>query len=134
MPVISYKNVMTGKNLYIGVNKMQRLDILLAGNVISQETHLLSNKVISMLCDKYNFTEQDLEMFITHLAMAHQRIKSNSPEKPVLDDDSIAEMQSHKHYEQSKTVFAQVEELIDLKYPENEAQFMIAHIINLLDK
>ncbi|MDR0486276.1 MAG: PRD domain-containing protein [Elusimicrobiota bacterium] len=112
---------------------MQRLDILLNGAVIDKETHSFSNQIMGLLMEKYGFKQDSLDMLITHLAMAHQRIKSKSKENPVLDADSIAEMSSHHLFEEAKKIWAEISALSDIEYPENEIEFMTAHLINLLD-
>ncbi|MDR2860895.1 MAG: PRD domain-containing protein [Elusimicrobiota bacterium] len=112
---------------------MQRLDILLAGNVIDKETHSFSVKAADLLATKYGFQNESLDMLITHLAMAHQRIKVSAQESPILDKEIIEEIKSNCNFEKSKEIMSEIESLADIKYPENEREFILAHIINILD-
>jgi len=108
----------------------KRIEILEEANIISKEVAVYSRAVIDLLAKKGEFSQEKLEMFTTHLAMATQRV-CMSHEVDTLDENIWEEVRTSEHYETAKLLYAEMIQLAPCEYPEAESKFLIMHICNI---
>ncbi len=112
-----------------------RLEILKDNNVISIDTLnkiLKSIEVINRLCG-LKLDEENGSMLITHMAIAIERV--NKGEFTELADDFIYEqIRLNDKFSSSKKVLQELEENLNINFPESEKRFILMHLCTLLDK
>lgn len=108
---------------------MQRVDILLEANVIQKDTYDFIHQVIKLMKEKHDLEEKQMEMMITHLAMATERIRSGSIVDE-MDKDIYAAVCADADFEVASKVMQVISELSMVEYPHSEQQFMLLHLCN----
>lgn len=117
------------------MNLDNRLIILKESNQISNETYLKIIKIIDLLDHKWNIklTEENGSMFITHISIAIQRIKSGDYVKK-LDKNICLEVENNESYLKSVEIYKDIEKLIELNIPEAEKYFILLYLCSLINK
>lgn len=112
-----------------------RLQILKDSCQISCENYQDMLKVIEMFKEKFGIelTEENGSMFITHLAIAYDRVNKNEHIEATLDiiDEEI---KNNKNYDKSEEIFMELQNQLDKSLPDNEKTFILMHLCVLLDK
>ncbi len=108
----------------------ERIEILEQANIISKDVADYSKAVIDLLANKGEFSQEKLEMFTTHLAMATQRVCMNH-EVDILDENIWEEVRSSEHYKTAKLLYDEMIQLAPCQYPDAESKFLIMHICNI---
>ena len=110
----------------------QRLEILLSSGVITQRISDYSKTVVKLLINQK--PEADCgkaAMFITHLAMAGQRILEGKEEKP-LDGQILETVKQEPVYGSALDFLTNMLNQTDLEFPDTEKNFLTVHLCNLL--
>ncbi|MGV6989848.1 PRD domain-containing protein [Testudinibacter sp. P80/BLE/0925] len=116
---------------------MQRFEILYRANMIDKcVLHIISKIRQWLLQSEIDCQTPQVEMLLTHLAMALMRIRQNNIETIGLDADSMQEIQSSEIYPQlldyHHNMLALIQsELPDLVIPESENSYLIANWYSL---
>lgn len=112
----------------------KKLDILKEANIITEETKQFVLSVSNYLLEKEIVdSEEHLDMFLTHLAMADARQKRNEPVTG-MDDPILSEIKKNERLEQSKELWNELSKYASTKFSEDELWFVYMHIINILNK
>ncbi|MGX6971138.1 PRD domain-containing protein [Vagococcus bubulae] len=110
----------------------EKLKILVDSGVIDEDTQNYILKVLQYLLERevINSIEQ-ADVFLTHLAMADTRRKSNELISS-LDDFVLSEIESDPKYWHSKELWQDLNKMVDKDFEEAELDYLYLHIINLL--
>lgn len=109
----------------------ERIYILQDASLITLETSNYVNMVIDRLKDNFIQKEDILEMFITHLAMATQRILDKK-ELDVLPSSIWGEITASESYEEAEKMYQELVAFSPCIFPESEKQFLMMHLCNLV--
>lgn len=110
---------------------MDRLNILLEGNIITKSTYQLALIVQEYMVCKYHVSPSSLEMMITHLAMATQRILKNEI-VGAMDEEIVQSIFMDDMYEEANVIMKKISEIANMEYPQSEEMYMLLHICNTL--
>lgn len=109
----------------------QRLEILLSSGVITQRISDYSKTVVKLLINQKPEADSDrAAMFITHLAMAGQRILEGKEEKP-LDGQILETVKQEPVYGSALDFLTNMLNQTDLEFPDTEKDFLMVHLCNL---
>ena len=109
----------------------QRLEILLSSGVITQSISDYSKTVVKLLINQKPEADSDrADMFITHLAMAGQRILEGKEEKP-LDGQILETVKQEPVYGSALDFLTYMLNQTDLEFPDTEKDFLTVHLCNL---
>ena len=109
----------------------QRLEILLSSGVITQRISDYSKTVVKLLIKQNPEAASDrAAMFITHLAMAGQRILEGKEEKP-LDGQILETVKQEPVYGSALDFLTNMLNQTDLEFPDAEKDFLTVHLCNL---
>lgn len=106
---------------------------------ILEENEVISRKVADYVCRTVDqileqipeATQDKVEMFITHLAMAGKRAEEGTEEKPI--DGAILEtVKMEAVYPAALTMRDSLLSQTDIVFPEMERDFLSVHLCNLL--
>ena len=107
----------------------ERIQILYENNVISKEIADFVYEIIDFLQAK-NYPQEKVETFVTHLAMASQRVLNN--EECMTFDDSIwNQVENNKSFQKSLEIYKYICDISPVKYPLSEEKFILLHLCNL---
>lgn len=110
-----------------------RIQILFEGNVISEKVALYVNEVIDMMNREFENPDQTkAEMFITHIAMATQRICDNNCAEG-LDEELWKDVQNSENFEKAIIFYEEIKKKSPVIFPEEEKKFLLLHLCNLFD-
>ena len=110
---------------------MERIDILFDNNVISKEVYDLVNQTIAMLVNDYKVEEVNMEMMVTHLALASERVLKNDIVEE-MDDAMYAAILAEEAHAEAKAVVKKIQAFSTFEFPYSEQQFLELHIVNIL--
>jgi hypothetical protein len=111
---------------------MERLNILEENHVISKEACNFSKiAVMRILAEIPDLEETKAVMFITHLAMAAQRILSGEDEIP-LDFQVLKSVMDEPVYNQAQALRDELLLETEIQFPQSEKDFLSVHLCNLL--
>ena len=109
----------------------QRLEILLNSGVISQRISDYCKTAVKLLIKQKPEADGDrAAMFITHLAMAGQRILQGKEEKP-LDGQILESVKQEPAYSKALDFLTYMLNQTDLEFPDTEKDFLTVHLCNL---
>ena len=109
----------------------QRLEILLNSGVISQRISDYCKTAVKLLIKQKPEADGDrAAMFITHLAMAGQRILEGKEEKP-LDGQILESVKQEPAYSRALDFLTYMLNQTDLEFPDTEKDFLTVHLCNL---
>lgn len=109
----------------------QRLEILLNSGVISQRISDYCKTAVKLLIKQKPEADGDrAAMFITHLAMAGQRILEGKEEKP-LDGQILESIKQEPAYSKALDFLTYMLNQTDLEFPDTEKDFLTVHLCNL---
>jgi hypothetical protein len=111
---------------------MERLNILEENHVICKEAGNFSKKaVMHILAEIPDLEETKAVMFITHLAMAGQRILNGEDEMP-LDLQVLRSVMEEPVYKRAQVLKDELLQETEIQFPQSEKDFLIVHLCNLL--
>lgn len=108
----------------------ERIAILENEKIISQEVACFIRKVLDEYLLEFSDKKSALEMLITHLAMATQRVCVHA-EVEKLDDAIWDEVTLNKNFIKANDLFEGIQREAPCMYPEGEKRFIIMHLCNL---
>ena len=112
----------------------KRTEILRDANIINQEVSDFVFYCIDVLeTDIENFQSDKAEVFVTHMAMAMQRVV-NGEEVNELDDFIWKGMLEEECFGKAEEMYNKISQKSFIKIPEGEKKFIIMHICNLLQQ
>ncbi|CUX67274.1 PRD domain protein [Clostridium sp. C105KSO15] len=110
----------------------QRLDILEENHVICKKVADYSRNIVDrILEEKPDAEENKAAMFITHLAMAGQRVLDGVVEHP-LDNTLLDGIKKEPVYQRAEVLKEELLKETDIQFPEAERNFLTVHLCNLL--
>lgn len=110
----------------------QRLDILEENHVICKKVADYSRKAVERILEENPDAEEDrAAMFITHLAMAGQRVLDGVVEHP-LDNTLLDGIKQEPIYQRAEALKEELLKETDIQFPEAERDFLTVHLCNLL--
>ncbi|HHW56810.1 MAG TPA: PRD domain-containing protein [Clostridia bacterium] len=117
-------------------NVVNRIDLLVQGNVIDFDTGKAIKKIDEELRVNYEICTEDehYEMFITHLAMSIKRLKEGEKLESTIDDELFNEVKNCPNYYRALAILQNIEDRIEIKLPESEKRFVLLHLCNLLGR
>ncbi|MGI1690502.1 MULTISPECIES: PRD domain-containing protein [Thermoanaerobacter] len=117
-------------------NVVNRIDLLVQGNVIDFDTGKAIKKIDEELKVNYEICTEDehYEMFITHLAMSIKRLKEKEKLESTIDDELFNEVKNSPNYYRALGILQNIEDRIEIKLPESEKRFVLLHLCNLLER
>lgn len=107
----------------------ERLKILLDANVISKEVAVYSDMALEIL-KKQGYNEERTEVFITHIAMATQRV-ANKEEVMPFSDEIWQQVIECENYNKAIETFEIIKKYCPVVYPIDEERFIIMHLCNV---
>lgn len=111
-----------------------RLRIFLASGQISSENFDTMLRIITMLGEKWKIklTEENSAMFITHLTMAYERIKTGN-EITEVEKEINNEICCYNNFEKGKRIIEDIKSEIGIELPKAEEEFILLYLCVLLD-
>lgn len=112
---------------------LERLEIMRNANILSQNNMEKVISMIHLLKNDYNIqmTEENSGILVTHVAMYLGRKDTSNVDS--LDEDSLKEIRESKYYDLSENMLKKIEKNILGNIKKNERNFILLHIINMLD-
>ena len=110
---------------------MRRLDILLQANAITDDTFHSAHEVISFMKEEHGVPEEQLEMMITHLVMATERILRGEI-VGMMEEEIFSSIKGEETYGVAESIMEQISEFSKVEFPQSEQQFMLLHLCNSL--
>lgn len=112
--------------------KSERIKILQEAGLINEAAAAFADKAESVLQNRYPQNSEAINVFITHLAMASQRIQNKEPVEQV-DDVIWEEVKNSEHCQEACKLLQEI--LLDAPcdIPEGECRFLIIHLCNILN-
>lgn len=112
----------------------ERVKILEENDVISHKVADYTRRVIDRLLEEIpNLTQDKVEMFITHLAMAGKRAEEGEWETPI-DSEILAAVKAETIFPKAIQLRDSLLSGTDIVFPEAEKDFLSVHICNLLNQ
>ena len=109
----------------------QRLEILEGAGLIEKRVAEQTEKIIRLIYSgKPEVDAEKMEIFVTHIAMAMQRILNGQKEEP-LSEAVLKELQEEASYENAKSLAQKVYETVNIEFPMVEQEYLIVHLCNL---
>lgn len=112
-----------------------RLKLLKDGAQIDEDTYNNLLKIIESFKKDFQIelSEENGGMFITHLAVALERIKKKELVEPI-EDLIFEEVRNDKNFKKANDILGSLENDINISVPEVERPFILMHIVTLLSK
>ena len=111
---------------------MERLNILEENHVICKEAGNFSKMaVMRIIAEIPDLEETKAVMFITHLAMAGQRILNSEDEIP-LDLQVLKSVADEPVYKRAQALRDELLQETEIQFPQSEKDFLTVHLCNLL--
>lgn len=112
-----------------------RLQILKDAGQLSEKNYQVIVKVIQMFGDDWNIglSEENGAMFVTHLAVALERIERGEPVKP-LDESIAAELKAQACYADCNQALLRIETIFGRTISEAEKGYLLVHLCTLYAK
>lgn len=110
----------------------ERVRILEDNGIISRKVACYSYEAADfMLSQVPRASQEKLEMFITHLAMAGKRAEEGTKENPI-DKAVLEAVEKETVYQLAVTIRDSLLSMTDIAFPETERNFLSVHLCNLL--
>jgi transcriptional regulatory protein LevR len=112
-----------------------RLIILKDAKQIDEDIYTKLLNIISIFKRKLDIelTEENGAMFITHLAVALQRIKKGQPVNTP-EEDVFSEVRNSQYFSKASLMAENIEKTVGIYIPEGEKKFLIIHVCALMEK
>lgn len=111
---------------------IKRIEILHDNNVIGHKAYDMVNKIHEKYLEKNNFTQETLDLFLTHLAMALERTYKGE-EIEYLDDSILEELKKEDKYQEAKEYWQKIKGDFSIKLAESEECYLYLHLVNILN-
>ncbi len=108
----------------------ERIKILQDAGLIGEESAGFAEKTGRILMDRFQNQGDAVSVFVTHLAMAVQRIMMNEQVDEV-DDIIWQEVKNSEHCQKANELLKLVLAQAPCEIPESERRFLIIHLCNI---
>lgn len=110
-----------------------RLTILHDAGQIGQETYRQIQDAIIWLAEKrmMALTEDNGAMFVTHMAVALERMRKGEAVAP-LDESLLAEVAKSEHFTDAQAIAAELEKLWAVNFSNSELGYIWLHLCTLV--
>lgn len=113
-------------------NLFERISILENNDIISKKVADYTREVVELILSEVSDVSQDkMEMFITHLAMAGKRAEEGTEENPI-DEVLLEAMMEEPVYPRAVEFRDMILTKTDIAFPKTERDFLSVHLCNLL--
>lgn len=110
----------------------ERIAILEQNGIISPKAADYSRRVTDLVLAENEKVSQDkMEMFITHLAMAANRAEEETEENP-MDEALLEGIKLEPAYDDAVRLLERVLAETDIPFPKTEQDFLTVHLCSLL--
>lgn len=110
----------------------RRIAVMEASKVINEDTAGFMNKVIEILENEHVCADSERTvMFITHLALAVQRISTGKTADP-MEEDSWKEIKQCPEFKRAEELCEKIVSAGSVEFHENERKYLTLHICNML--
>lgn len=110
--------------------QLKRIGILESAGVVSKQAADFTRYAASVFCDR-DYDSDSLETFITHLAMASQRVINKDAEAGY-DEAVLESLKEEEGYQAALEMRDSLLDHCDIEFSDSERQFLLVHILNLL--
>lgn len=111
----------------------ERLKIMENAGMISEKVAVFCTNAAGMILkEKGDADEEKLNMFITHLAMAADRMEKGNDNEIQISPDILEEVKKEEVYKCACSVQQQILQLTELEFTQTETDFLTVHICNVL--
>ena len=108
-----------------------RLQILEDGGLISDRVTACCKQVIELILEeKPDVDGERFGMFVTHLAMAMQRVRTGQQENPI-DSQVLATVKMDVAYPRAEAFSRKMFPVCGVEFPQTEQDFLKVHLCNL---
>lgn len=111
----------------------ERLNILLENNVISKSAYDLTIAIFTEYFESKELSEEKLNLFFTHLAMALGRLENGNP-IDYLDENLYGEVKSSENFEEVKDFWEKISKEKNFELAESENGYIHLHLCNIFNK
>lgn len=109
----------------------ERLAVLVENDIVAKEIADYTLGVYNDFIVDKGLDGSPAEVFLTHLAMASQRIKDDNV-VDYMDEAILADIKNFKKFDEVVEVTNNILEKSVVKFPESEVQFLWLHMCNIL--
>jgi hypothetical protein len=120
----------------IQVDLQNRIQLLVDKSAISQNIGEKVLQLISYFEAEYHWLTMDERFvtFITHMAMALQRISVGEELLQTIDDGAYAEIQAASSFNKAVALLAGMEKMLGCELCETEQRYALLHLCSLVQK
>ncbi len=110
----------------------ERLDILQEAELISNSVNEYCKTTVDYILGNYSqLNEEKMAIFVTHLAMASQRVLNGKNENPV-DDTILNSLKMEAVYDETMNLINKIIDNDVVCFPKSEIGYLQIHLCNLL--
>lgn len=111
----------------------ERLDILVQNNIVDDHIAEYCMNIFNDILTPKNLVSNATEVFITHLAMASQRI-SKGDVVSNMDDAILEDIKTFERFEEVKNLTDIILETSHVIFPQSEIEFLWLHLCNVFNE
>lgn len=109
----------------------ERLLILEKADLITSQVTAQVKKILNLLAEQERRLDPEkLETFITHIALALQRIDKGQYEEP-LNEAVLEELKVESAYPEAERFAAKFKNAVNVDIPKTEEEYLLVHLCNL---
>ena len=113
---------------------LERITLLRETELIKDEAFNYALSIISLLeKTEYDFNQEKLDIFITHAAIAAQRVVADD-EEIRMDESVVNQLQDQESYEKAQGLLESILELPGIMLSISEKNLFLIHLCNILDE
>lgn len=108
----------------------ERFQLLLESGQLTERVVEVTREIVDAIQNRYGITltEENAGMFVTHIAMALQRIASGQALETVSDEVWEETRQCEEEWSFARELAALVRERMEIQVPESELAYMVLHL------
>ena len=110
---------------------MLKLNILLEAKMIQADTYQAALTIIRLLEKKYQVSPVAMELMITHLVMATERVRVNQIVEP-MTEVIYANIVASESFKVATQALDEILQLSVVEFPDSEQQYLLLHLCNLM--
>lgn len=108
----------------------ERFQLLLESGQLTEPVLEVTREIVTAIQNRYGITltEENAGMFVTHIAMALQRIASGQPLETVSDEVWEETRQCQDEWSFARELAALARKRLEIQVPESELAYMVLHL------
>lgn len=108
----------------------ERFQLLLESGQLTEPVLEVTQEIVYAIQNRYGITltEENAGMFVTHIAMALQRIASGQPLETVSDEVWEETRQCQDEWSFARELAALARKRLEIQVPESELAYMVLHL------